>query len=173
MVNPAGIAITYGYDAASQRAWMNQPTGLFTYSHDPAGRIANLINPEGQTTSWQYDAASRVTATVMANGTLASNTYDSCGSALAAGQPDDRRHDPFELQLHIQSGRKSYAGRRGQRGCRSRSSYDPTYQLTNETAERRQRLQHLVHLRSRWQPHAAPEQRGGRRPRHTTPGMSW
>ena len=82
VVNPAGIAITYGYDAASQRAWMNQPTGLFTYSHDPAGRIANLVNPEGQTTSWQYDAASRVTATLMANGTLASNTYDSADQIL-------------------------------------------------------------------------------------------
>ena len=54
VVNPAGIAITYGYDAAGQRAWMNQPTGLFTYSYDPAGRIAKLVNPEVQTTSWQY-----------------------------------------------------------------------------------------------------------------------
>ena len=71
MVNPAGMAITYGYDAASQRASMNQPTGLFTYVHDPAGRISTLINPEGQVTSWQYDAASRVTAMLMANGTLA------------------------------------------------------------------------------------------------------
>ena len=51
---------------------MAQPTGLFTYSYDPAGHIANLVNPEVQTTSWQYDAASRVTATVMANGTFAS-----------------------------------------------------------------------------------------------------
>ncbi len=72
VVNPAGIAITYGYDAASQRASMAQPTGLFTYNHDPVGRIANLINPEGQVTSWQYDAASRVNAMLMANGTLAS-----------------------------------------------------------------------------------------------------
>ena len=61
---------------------MNQPTGLFTYSHDPAGRIANLVNPEGQATSWQYDAASRVTATVMANGTLTSNIYDNANQLL-------------------------------------------------------------------------------------------
>ncbi len=41
MVNPAGLAITYGYDAASQRITMNQPTGLFTYIYDPDGRISD------------------------------------------------------------------------------------------------------------------------------------
>jgi RHS repeat-associated protein len=131
VVNPAGIAITYGYDAASQRAWMNQPTGLFTYSHDPAGRMANLVNPEGQTTSWQYDAASRVTATVMANGTLASNTYDSADQLL--------------LLANLKSGGTTLSsfhytynpvGNRTQvveaNGDVLSLSYDSTYQLTNE-----------------------------------------
>ena len=31
VVNPAGIAITYAYDAVGQRATMAQPTGTFTY----------------------------------------------------------------------------------------------------------------------------------------------
>ena len=55
---------------------MNQPTGLFTYVHDPAGRISSLVNPENQVTSWSYDAASRVIANLLANGTRVSNTYD-------------------------------------------------------------------------------------------------
>jgi YD repeat-containing protein len=82
VINPAGIAITYGYDAASQRASMNQPTGRFTYTHDAAGRITKLVNPEGQVTSWVYDKASRVLAMQMANGTLASNTYDNANQLL-------------------------------------------------------------------------------------------
>ena len=61
---------------------MNQSTGLFTYVHDPVGRITTLTNPEGQVTSWLYDAASRVKATLMANGTLASNTYDNADQLL-------------------------------------------------------------------------------------------
>ena len=61
---------------------MRQPTGLFTYSYDPAGRTSTLINPEGQVTSWQYDAASRLVATQMANGTLASRTYDNADQLL-------------------------------------------------------------------------------------------
>jgi YD repeat-containing protein len=92
------MAITYGYDAASQRASMAQPTGLFTYTHDPAGRVATLANPAGQVTSWQYDAASRVTATVMANGTLRSNTYDSADQVLLLANittKGNRRHPLF------------------------------------------------------------------------------
>jgi YD repeat-containing protein len=61
---------------------MNQPTGLFSYTYDGAGRITNLVNPEGQVTSWVYDKASRVLATQMANGTLASNTYDNANQVL-------------------------------------------------------------------------------------------
>ena len=61
---------------------MNQPTGLFTYAHDPVGRITTLMNPEGQVTSWLYDAASRVKATQMANGTIASNIYDNADQIL-------------------------------------------------------------------------------------------
>ena len=44
----------------------------FTYARDPLGRITTLTNPEGQVTSWVYDAASRVKAILMANQTLAS-----------------------------------------------------------------------------------------------------
>ena len=132
MVNPAGIAITYGYDAASQRAWMNQPTGLFTYTHDPAGRIANLVNPEGQTTSWQYDAASRVTATVMANGTLASNTYDNADQLLLLANmaTSGTTLSSFNYTYNPVGNRTQVVEANGDVVT---FGYDPTYQLTNET----------------------------------------
>ena len=47
---------------------MAQPTGRFTYNFDPVGRISKLANPEGQVTTWNYDGASRVTSTLLANG---------------------------------------------------------------------------------------------------------
>ena len=131
VVNPAGIAITYGYDAASQRAWMNQPTGLFTYSYDPAGRIANLVNPEGQTTSWQYDAASRVMATVMANGTLASNTYDNANQLLLLANltTSGTTLSSFNYTYNPVGNRTQVVEANGDVLT---LSYDPTYQLTNE-----------------------------------------
>jgi YD repeat-containing protein len=61
---------------------MFQPTGRFTYLYDPDKRIARLVNPEGNITSWSYDAASRVTAYRMANGTRASYTCDKADRVL-------------------------------------------------------------------------------------------
>ena len=131
VVNPAGIAITYGYDAASQRAWMNQPTGLFTYNHDPAGRITNLINPEGQVTSWQYDAASRVKATLMANGTLASNTYDNANQLLLLANltTSGTTLSSFNYTYNPVGNRTQVVEANGDVVT---LAYDPTYQLTNE-----------------------------------------
>ena len=131
VVNPAGLPITYGYDAASQRATMNQPTGLFTYNYDPAGRISSLTNPEKQVSSWLYDAAGRMTANLLANGTQVSNTYDNADRVL--------------LLANLTSGGttlSSFIYTYDQMGNRTQVieangdvvswSYDPTYQLSNE-----------------------------------------
>ena len=61
---------------------MNQPTGQFTYMHDPAGRLSSLTNPENQVSSWSYDAAGRVTTNILPNGTQASSTYDKADRLL-------------------------------------------------------------------------------------------
>ena len=131
MVNPAGIAITYGYDATSQRAWMNQPTGLFSYSYDPAGRIVNLVNPKGQSTSWQYDAASRVSATLMANGTLASNAYDGANRLLLLANltTGGTTLSSFNYTYNPVGNRTQVVEANGDVVT---FGYDPTYQLTNE-----------------------------------------
>ncbi len=110
---------------------MAQPTGLFTYSHDPAGRIATLVNPEGQTTSWQYDAASRVTATLMANGTLASNTFDSADQVLLLANltTGGTTLSSFNYKYNSVGNRTQVVEADGDVLT---FSYDPTYQLINE-----------------------------------------
>jgi RHS repeat-associated protein len=131
LINPAGIAITYGYDAASQRASMNQPTGRFTYTHDAAGRITNLVNPEGQVTSWVYDKASRVLAMQMANGTLASNTYDNASQLLLLANltTSGTTLSSFNYTYNPVGNRTQVIEANGDVLT---LSYDPTSQLTNE-----------------------------------------
>jgi RHS repeat-associated protein len=131
VINPAGIAITYGYDAASQRASMNQPTGLFTYTHDAAGRITKLVNPEGQVTSWVYDKASRVLAMQMANGTLVSNTYDNANQLLLLANltASGSTLSSFNYTYNPVGNRTQVVEANGDVLT---LSCDPTYQLTNE-----------------------------------------
>ena len=131
VVNPAGIAITYGYDAVGQRAWMSQPTGLFSYQFDPAGRISSLINPEGQRTSWQYDAASRVQATSLANGAVASNTYDQADQVLLLANLNSSGTtlSSFNYTYNPVGNRTRIVEANGDVVT---LAYDPTYQLTNE-----------------------------------------
>ena len=131
VVNPAGIAITYGYDAVGQRAWMSQPTGLFSYQFDPAGRISSLINPESQRTSWQYDAASRVQATLLANGAVASNTYDQANQVLLLANLSSTATtlSSFNYTYNPVGNRTRIVEANGDVVT---LAYDPTYQLTNE-----------------------------------------
>jgi RHS repeat-associated protein len=131
VINPAGIAITYGYDAASQRASMNQPTGLFTYTHDAVGRMTKLVNPEAQVTSWVYDKASRVLAMQMANGTLVSNTYDNASQLLLLANltASGSTLSSFNYTYNPVGNRTQVVEANGDVLT---LSYDPTYQLTNE-----------------------------------------
>ena len=110
---------------------MNQPTGLFTYIHDPAGRITTLMNPEGQVTSWLYDAASRVKATLMANGTLASNTYDNANQFLLLANltSGGTTLSSFNYTYNPVGNRTQVVEANGDVVT---LAYDPTYQLTNE-----------------------------------------
>ena len=130
-VNPAGIALTYGYDAVWQRAWMAQPTGRFTYAFDPVGRIATLVNPESQTTSWSYDAASRVTQSLLANAVVVSNTYDAGNRLLLLANlsSSGTTLSSFNYTYNPVGNRTQVVEATGDVLT---WSYDPTYQLTNE-----------------------------------------
>ena len=131
MVNPAAIALTYAYDAAGQRASLAQPTGLFTYSFDPVGRISTLLNPESQTTSWSYDAASRVTQSLLANGVTISNTYDAADRLLLLANlgTGGTTLSSFNYTYNPVGNRTQVVEANGDVVT---WSYDPTYQLTNE-----------------------------------------
>ena len=131
MVNPAGIAITYAYDAVGQRAWMAQPTGRFTYAYDSVGRISNLTNPEGQVTSWSYDPASRVTAQVLANGTKVSYSYDSANRILLLANVGSSGTTLSSFAYTYNSVRDRTRVSEVD-GSVVTWSYDPTRQLTNE-----------------------------------------
>ena len=110
---------------------MAQPTGAFTYVFDQAGPDQHLTNPEGQVTSWSYDAASRVTAQLLANGVRVSNTYDNADRLLLLA-------NLTSTGTTLSSFNYAYNAV----GYRTRVmevdgsvvtwSYDPTYQLTNE-----------------------------------------
>ncbi len=110
---------------------MAQPTGTFTYVFDPDGRISNLTNPEGQVTSWSYDANSRVTQQVLGNGVVVSNTYDNADRLLVLANIGSGG-----ITLSSFAYTFNRVGNRTQvievDGSVVTWSYDPTYQLTNE-----------------------------------------
>ena len=90
-----------------------------------------LINPKAQVTSWQYDAASRVKAMLMANGTLASNTYDSADQVLVLANltSGGTTLSSFNYAYNGVGNRTQVAEANGDVVT---FGYDPTYQLTNE-----------------------------------------
>ena len=122
--------ITYRYDAVGQR--LDGATDRDVHLPvRPGRRTAPCRTPEAQVTSWLYDAASRVTGQVLANGVQVSNTYDNADRLL--------------LLANLGSGGttlSSFAYTYNPVGNRTQVvevdgsvvtwSYDPTYQLTNE-----------------------------------------
>ena len=49
MINPAGLRLTYAYDAVGQRNYLIEPEGMrFTYVYDAAGRISHLVQSAGR-----------------------------------------------------------------------------------------------------------------------------
>ncbi len=89
------------------------------------------MNPENQVSSWSYDAASRVTANLLANGTQASYTYDNANRLLLLANLTSGGTTLSSFNYTYNS-----VGDRTQvveaDGSVVSWSYDPTYQLTNE-----------------------------------------
>lgn len=59
---------------------------MTSYSYDPRGQLASVVNPFGERTTWVWDALGREQRQSLANGVVASTTYD------AAGRPRGRVH---------------------------------------------------------------------------------
>ncbi|MCM2268198.1 MAG: hypothetical protein NDI60_10550 [Elusimicrobiales bacterium] len=51
--------IGYAYDAVGNRTAMKTPWGGFAYTYDALNRLTGLVNPQGVTVNFKYDAAGR------------------------------------------------------------------------------------------------------------------
>lgn len=73
---PFNKTISYTYDPVGNRATMiDYDGGATTYGYDTANRLTTLTNPLSQVTTWQYDRAGRLTRKNYHNGTYATYTY--------------------------------------------------------------------------------------------------
>ena len=132
MINPAGLRLTYAYDAASQRKYLIEPEGgRFTYSFDAAGRTNYVANPQAQRATWSYDAASRVTGIHYANTTRTSYLYDNASRLLRVANLSSTSTtlSSFSYALDAVGNRLRVVESSGNRVT---WSYDKTYQLKNE-----------------------------------------
>jgi RHS repeat-associated protein len=81
--------VTYGYDAASRLRQVLQGTQVIDLSYDPLGRRTQLRLPNGVSTEYHYDPASRVTGLIYRNalGSLGDLTYeyDKAGNRIGVG----------------------------------------------------------------------------------------
>jgi RHS repeat-associated protein len=132
VVNPAGLRLTYAYDAASQRKYLIEPEGArFTYVFDAAGRTSYIANPQAQRATYSYDAASRVTGTHFANTTRASYLYDNANGLLRVANltSTNTTLSSFSYALDAVGNRLRVVESTGNRVT---WTYDNIYQLKNE-----------------------------------------
>ncbi|MCK0088962.1 DNRLRE domain-containing protein [[Clostridium] symbiosum] len=69
-------AVRYGYDALGQRVTMMDATGESSYEYDSLGRITQVKNGSGQTTSYAYDGADQLASITYPDGKTVSYEYD-------------------------------------------------------------------------------------------------
>ena len=132
VVNPAGLRLTYAYDAASQRKYLIEPEGArFTYVFDADGRTSYVANPQAQRATYSYDAASRVTGIHFANTTRASYLYDNADRLLRVANltSTNTTLSSFSYALDAVGNRMHVVESTGNRVT---WTYDNTYQLKNE-----------------------------------------
>jgi YD repeat-containing protein len=81
--------VTYGYDADSRLIQVVQGTQVVTLAYDSLARRTQLTFPNGVSTDYQYDSASRLTALIYRNalGVLGdlNYQYDKSGNRIAVG----------------------------------------------------------------------------------------
>ena len=85
-----GVRTTYTYDGASQTSkiehWKDTATylGRLTYTYDKVGNRTQLMELDGSTTTWTYDAAYRLTNEYRTgtSGHNTTHTYDPVGNRL-------------------------------------------------------------------------------------------
>src|SRR5438270_8134326 len=73
----------YGYDAAGNLAWTQDPRGYATtFGYDNRNRRTSLTDALNQTTSWQYDATNNVIRETRADQSYRTMAYDSMNRVI-------------------------------------------------------------------------------------------
>ena len=94
-----GNVIYYKYDALDRRIDVVRKVGstadtitsadaVTTYTYDPVGNRLTLTEPDGNTTTWTYDADNRVIKEVNAAGDTTLTTYDGVGNVITISEPN-------------------------------------------------------------------------------------
>ena len=104
---------------------------MFTYVFDSASRLTGVQNPQGERTTWAYDALSRVTTTTYANTATVTYSYDAASrtTGVRNAKADGTAIAGFVYTL---DGVGNPAGMVLSNGDRVTWSYDSLYRLTRE-----------------------------------------
>lgn len=78
----AAKTISYAYNPDGSRQTMTTPAGTFSYSYDAAGRPASITNPFSETTTWAYQDNNWLQTQTLANGAMATYTYNALGQVI-------------------------------------------------------------------------------------------
>ncbi len=88
--------ITYSYDAVGNRVSMTTPWGKYSYTYDALNRLTSILNPQGITAAFTYDAVGRRTSKKIFKATPellaeADYTYDAAGELLSITNKADNK----------------------------------------------------------------------------------
>jgi len=101
-------SIAYGYDKASNRTSMPDPSnGQTTYTYDTLNRLTNLYDFNNNNFGLGYDALSRRTQLVRPSGLNTSYTYDSLSNLLSVLHQQGHQHFGWR-DLYIRLCRESH-----------------------------------------------------------------
>jgi RHS repeat-associated protein len=80
---PAGRRVSYGYDSADRRTFMEvEGVGRWSYQYDERNNVVAVEDPSKRTTRFEYDEAGRVVVQILPNGARSSRAYDGRGRWL-------------------------------------------------------------------------------------------
>ncbi len=76
------VTLSYQYDKVGVRIQMDDPTGTTIYGYDALNRLKSLTNSHGQTWTWDFDPAGRLTSQANPNNTAVSLSFDNADQLL-------------------------------------------------------------------------------------------
>jgi RHS repeat-associated protein len=96
---PTGELATI-YDAVATSGAANDPNHRLVYHFDTLGRVRRIADPDGGTSSTEYDGVGNAVATTNARGQTTSFTFDAIGRPLAIDRPAGEEDVAFTYRLY-------------------------------------------------------------------------